>query len=64
MVPLENGLAYALRIVPRNKREGLISGVLWVAGETGTAVREPGSGEGPFDFHEARQSDAWGAPRG
>ena len=41
-VALENGLAYAFRIVPRNKREGLINGVLWVDGKTGMAVRESG----------------------
>lgn len=34
--------AFAFRIVPRKKREGLVNGVLWVDGETGIAVRESG----------------------
>jgi hypothetical protein len=41
-VPLDSGVAYAFRIVPRKKREGLINGVLWVDRETGLAVRESG----------------------
>jgi hypothetical protein len=42
VVPLDAGVAYAFRIVPRQKREGLINGVLWIDSETGLAVRESG----------------------
>jgi hypothetical protein len=34
--------AYAFRITPRKKREGLINAVLWLDSETGIAVRESG----------------------
>ena len=34
--------AYAFRIIPRKKREGLINAVLWLDSETGLAVRESG----------------------
>jgi hypothetical protein len=34
--------AYAFRIIPRKKREGLINAVLWLDSETGIAVRESG----------------------
>jgi hypothetical protein len=39
---LGDRLAYAYRMVPRKKREGLINGVLWLDSETGIAVRESG----------------------
>jgi hypothetical protein len=39
---LGNRLAYAFRMIPRKKREGLINGVLWLDSETGIAVRESG----------------------
>src|SRR4029077_19164079 len=39
---LRDGLAYVFRIIPRTKRQGLINGVLWLDGETGTAVRLSG----------------------
>ena len=35
-------VAYAFRVIPRRKREGLINGVLWLDGETGVALRESG----------------------
>ena len=41
-VRLANRLAYAFRVIPRIKREGLINGVLWLDSETGIAVRESG----------------------
>ena len=41
-VQLANRLAYAFRVIPRQKREGLINGVLWLDSETGIAVRESG----------------------
>jgi hypothetical protein len=41
-IPLEQGLAYAFRITPRSKREGLVNGMFWLDSETGTAVRESG----------------------
>jgi len=41
-VQLPSGIAYAFRIVPRKKREGLINGVLWLDGATAIAVRESG----------------------
>jgi hypothetical protein len=34
--------AYAFRIIPRKRREGLINAVLWLDSETGLAVRESG----------------------
>ena len=34
--------AYAFRIIPRKKREGLIKAVLWLDSETSIAVRESG----------------------
>jgi hypothetical protein len=37
-----NNVAYIFQITPRNKREGLIKGELWVDGETGAAVHQPG----------------------
>ncbi len=39
---LTNRLAYAFRMIPRKKREGLIDGVLWLDSDTGIAVRESG----------------------
>ena len=41
-VQVGDRLAYAFRITPRKKREGLMKGVLWLDGETGTAVRQTG----------------------
>jgi hypothetical protein len=41
-VRLAERLAYAFRVIPRKKREGLIDGVLWLDSETGVAVRESG----------------------
>jgi hypothetical protein len=41
-VQLRDDLAYAFRIIPRNKKQGLINGVLWIDGETGIAVRLSG----------------------
>ena len=41
-VPLGEKLVYAFRITPRKKREGLMSGVLWLDRETGVAVRQSG----------------------
>ena len=35
-------LAYAFRMVPRKKREGLINGVVWLDSETAIALRESG----------------------
>jgi hypothetical protein len=35
-------LAYAFLITPREKREGLIKGELWLDGETGAVVRQSG----------------------
>ena len=35
-------LTYAFRMVPRQKRVGLINGVLWIDAETGLAIRESG----------------------
>ncbi len=42
LVQLQSGVAYAFRIVPRKKREGLINGVIWLDGDTGILVRESG----------------------
>ena len=41
-VAVGENLAYAFRITPRKKREGLMNGVLWLDGETGIAVRQSG----------------------
>ena len=41
-VQLRDGFAYAFRIIPYKKRQGLINGVLWIDGETGIAVRLSG----------------------
>jgi hypothetical protein len=37
-----NSTAYAFVITPREKRKGLIKGELWLAAETGAAVRQSG----------------------
>ena len=41
-VPLPDDIAYAFRIIPHKKRQGLINGVLWIDGATGIAVRLSG----------------------
>ncbi|HKE27625.1 MAG TPA: hypothetical protein VKB88_34960 [Bryobacteraceae bacterium] len=41
-VLLGNRVAYAFRMVPRRKSEGLINGVLWLDSETAIVVRETG----------------------
>jgi hypothetical protein len=41
-VRLDDRLAYAFRVIPRQKRDGLINGVLWLDSETGMALRESG----------------------
>jgi hypothetical protein len=41
-VALRGSVAYAFRITPRKKRQGLVRGVLWLDGKTGIAVRETG----------------------
>jgi hypothetical protein len=41
-VQFRDDLAYAFRIIPHNKKQGLINGVLWIDGETGVAVRLSG----------------------
>ena len=41
-VPLPDDIAYAFRIIPHKKRQGLINGVLWIDGATGMAVRLSG----------------------
>jgi hypothetical protein len=41
-VQLRDDVAYAFRIIPYEKRQGLINGVLWIDGETGIAVRLSG----------------------
>ena len=41
-VPLGDTVAYAFRITPRKKREGLMKGVLWLDSQTGIAVRQSG----------------------
>jgi hypothetical protein len=41
-VGAEDNLVYVFQITPRKKRDGLIQGVLWIDGETGTAVRQSG----------------------
>jgi len=54
-----NRLTFVFRVVPRQKRAGLIDGVLWLDSETGMAnsrVRVPG--QKPFGFCEAHQSDS------
>ena len=42
-VQVGDDLAYAFRIIPHNKKQGLINGVLWIDGETGIAVRLSGN---------------------
>jgi hypothetical protein len=37
-----DSVAYVYQITPRQKRQGLIKGELWLDGETGTAVRQSG----------------------
>ena len=39
---VNNRPVYAFRVVPRQKRVGLINGVLWLDAETGFAIRESG----------------------
>ena len=41
-VQLGDDIAYAFRIIPRKKKQGLINGVLWINGDTGMAVRLSG----------------------
>ena len=41
-VPTEGAPAYAFRIVPKKKREGLIRGELWIDSATGVAVLQSG----------------------
>jgi hypothetical protein len=41
-IQVRDDLAYAFRIIPHNKTQGLINGVLWIDGETGIAVRLSG----------------------
>ena len=41
-VQLRDDIAYAFRIIPHKKRQGLINGVLWIDGATGIAVRLSG----------------------
>jgi len=41
-VQLRDGIAYAFRIIPHKKKQGLINGVLWIDGDTGMAVRLSG----------------------
>ena len=41
-VQLRDDIAYAFRIVPHKKKQGLINGVLWIDGATGMAVRLSG----------------------
>jgi len=41
-VPTEGAPAYAFRIVPRKKRDGLIRGELWIDSVTGVAVLQSG----------------------
>ena len=41
-VPLRDDIAYAFRIIPHKKKQGLINGVLWIDGDTGIAVRLSG----------------------
>ncbi len=41
-VSLRDDIAYAFRIVPRKKKQGLINGVLWIDSETGMALRLSG----------------------
>ena len=41
-VEIDGATAYSFLITPRQKREGLIQGELWIDGETGTVVRQTG----------------------
>lgn len=41
-VQLRDDIAYAFRIIPHKKKQGLINGVLWIDGATGMAVRLSG----------------------
>jgi hypothetical protein len=41
-VQIRDDIAYAFRIIPHKKKQGLINGVLWIDGETGVAVRLSG----------------------
>jgi hypothetical protein len=42
VVQLRADIAYAFRIIPHKKKQGLINGVLWIDGETGMAIRLSG----------------------
>lgn len=42
VVQSRSGAVYVFQITPRQKREGLIQGVLWIDGETGVAARQSG----------------------
>jgi len=42
VVQLRDDIAYAFRIIPHKKKQGLINGVLWIDGETGMAIRLSG----------------------
>ena len=42
VVQLHDDVAYAFRIIPNKKKQGLIDGVLWINGETGMAIRLSG----------------------
>ena len=42
VVQLRDVVAYAFRIIPHKKKQGLINGVLWIDGETGMAIRLSG----------------------
>jgi hypothetical protein len=41
-VHLNDDLTYVFRIIPHKKKQGLINGILWLDGDTGTAVRLSG----------------------
>jgi hypothetical protein len=41
-VQLRDDIAYAFRIIPHKKKQGLINGVLWIDGATGMTVRLSG----------------------
>jgi hypothetical protein len=57
-VQVRDDLAYAFRIIPHNKKQGLINGVLWIDGETGIAVRISGHlVKSPSMFLKAGQCD-------
>jgi hypothetical protein len=42
VVQLRDDIAYAFRIIPHKKKQGLINGVLWIDCETGMAIRLSG----------------------